>query len=114
MKNFIKQLTPPVLWEPTKLLFKRPPPPEPPEKPDPQPIFTNTWFANIKDNWEILLSKLEPTKILEIGSFEGACVCFLIERLAKNSDIEIHCIDTWEGGMEHKPGGFVESDMTAV
>jgi predicted O-methyltransferase YrrM len=111
MKSFIRQIIPPFLWELAKLFFR----PQPlPEKPDTQPIFTNTWFATFEDNWEVLLSKLNPTKILEIGSFEGASICFLIRRLAKNSDIEIHCIDTWEGGLEHKPGASAEVEMNEV
>ncbi len=43
-----------------------------------------------------------PTKILEIGSYEGASACYLIDTQAKKQALEIHCIDTWEGGIEHQ------------
>ena len=42
-------------------------------------------------------------KILEIGSYEGASTCFLIETLSLYHDsFEIYAIDTWDGGVEHK------------
>ncbi|HWR00892.1 MAG TPA: class I SAM-dependent methyltransferase [Chlorobaculum sp.] len=52
--------------------------------------------------------------ILEIGSYEGASTCYLINSLAPTNDIEIHCIDTWEGGVELKTDGTAEADMHDV
>ncbi len=64
--------------------------------------FTNSWFDSVaKDNWSQLLPMINPVKILEIGSYEGASTCFLIEKLKDNKELEIHCVDTWEGGIEH-------------
>jgi predicted O-methyltransferase YrrM len=115
MKHLIKQVTPPFLLEIGKSIFRRAPPakPEPPAMRS-APVFTNDWFANVQDSWDVLLTSLKPTKILEVGSFEGASVRYLIERLANEAAIEIHCIDSWEGGIEHQPGGFVESEMSSV
>jgi len=63
--------------------------------------FTNDWFgATGRYIWDKILPQLGPTRILEIGSYEGRSTCFLIEKL--NKPLEIHCIDTWEGGAEHK------------
>jgi predicted O-methyltransferase YrrM len=41
--------------------------------------------------------------ILEVGSFEGRSTVYLVEQIRKHSNapIEIHCIDTWQGGAEH-------------
>ncbi len=65
--------------------------------------FTNDWFNQTgKRNFEWLLPQLKPKKILEIGSFEGASTCFMIDLLGKNGPLEIHCIDTWLGGQEHQ------------
>lgn len=64
--------------------------------------FTNAWFEENKLVWDHLLSQLNPTKILEVGSFEGASVCYLIEKFGATNDLEIHTIDTWEGGIEHQ------------
>ena len=53
--------------------------------------FTNNWFEST------------AKKILEIGSYEGASTCLLIDTLSLYHDsFEIHAIDTWDGGIEHK------------
>jgi predicted O-methyltransferase YrrM len=78
--------------------------------------FTNSWFeSTAKNNWDQLIpSYIQPKKILEIGSYEGASACYLIERLAIHNPIEIHCVDTWEGGVEHKAGGMAQTNMQSV
>jgi len=64
--------------------------------------FTTNWFNNTaKTNWDHLIPEIRPKKILEVGSFEGMSACYLIEKLSGFQDIEIYCIDTWEGSMEH-------------
>lgn len=74
--------------------------------------FTNAWFSlAAKSVWDQLIPRVNPTRILEIGSYEGASTCYLIDTLASRKDIEIHCVDSWEGGVEHKNAGF---DMSAV
>lgn len=68
----------------------------------PEYEFTNSWFAGAaKGVWESLIPKINPTRILEVGSYEGASACYLIEKLANSKEIEIHCVDTWAGGVEH-------------
>ena len=64
--------------------------------------FTEGWF-NIASRpvWDQLIPQISPTKILEVGSFEGASACYLIQKLAQQKAIELHCIDTWGGGVEH-------------
>jgi predicted O-methyltransferase YrrM len=63
--------------------------------------FTNDWFgATGRYIWDKILPQLGPKRILEIGSYEGRSACFLIEKLS--GPLEIHCVDTWEGGAEHK------------
>ena len=77
--------------------------------------YTNRWFLDTAKNaWDHLIPQINPTKILEIGSYEGASTCYLIDSLANQKRIEIHCVDSWEGGIENKAGGFAESDMSAV
>ena len=64
--------------------------------------FTNNWFeSHAKGVWDLLIPQINPTRILEIGSYEGKSTCYLIEKLATSKEIEIHCVDTWEGGVEH-------------
>ena len=56
--------------------------------------FTNNWFNDTaKNQWDIIIANAKPKKILEIGSYEGASTCYLIEKLAQENSIEIHCID---------------------
>jgi len=74
--------------------------------------FTNNWFEQTaKAVWDELLPKLNPRKVLEIGSYEGASACYLIDKLASQNDIELHCVDTWAGGVEHTAD---ETDMSKV
>jgi len=77
-------------------------------------LFTNSWFDRHKAVWSEVLSELSPGRILEVGSYEGNSTTYLIETIASQKDVEIHCIDSWEGGVEHKPGGSAEADMTEV
>ncbi|WP_417461389.1 class I SAM-dependent methyltransferase [Kordiimonas sp.] len=64
---------------------------------------TNDWFVqSARPVWDKLIPSLKPEKILEVGSFEGASACYLISSLASEHALEIHCVDTWEGGVEHE------------
>jgi predicted O-methyltransferase YrrM len=76
--------------------------------------FTNTWFSNTRAIWDNLLPKENPKRVLEIGSFEGASACYLIEKIGANQPFELHCVDTWDGGVEHKTGGEAETSMPDV
>jgi predicted O-methyltransferase YrrM len=83
--------------------------------PTPVYTFTTDWFSlTAKDNWEQLLPRIRPQKILEIGCFEGASTCHLIDTLAVSGGLEIHSVDTWGGGIEHQAGGRAQTDMQAV
>lgn len=62
--------------------------------------FTNNWFDDTaKNQWDVIIPNLKPKKILEVGSYEGASTCYLIEKLAQENLIEIHCIDAWSNDM---------------
>mgnify|MGYP006281354911 CR=1 FL=1 len=63
--------------------------------------FTNQWFVGAKPIWAQIFQKLQPGRILEIGSYEGQSTCFLIEAAGLQASSELHCIDTWQGGVEH-------------
>ena len=77
--------------------------------------FTKLWFNdNIRPIWDEFVDQIDVRTILEIGSFEGASICYLIERLGFRHALDIHCIDTWAGSEEHQAGASEESDMAAV
>lgn len=76
--------------------------------------FTTDWFvSNSKANWDTLLDQ-NATRVLEIGAYEGASACYLIDRLGANPGLEIHCVDTWEGSIEHQPEQSASADMGLV
>jgi predicted O-methyltransferase YrrM len=63
--------------------------------------FSNDWFdQSAKTTWDILIPLIKPKKILEVGSYEGRSICYLIEKLGNEQDLEIFAIDTWEGGSD--------------
>lgn len=77
--------------------------------------FTNNWFQSTAKNvWDKVVPQIKPHKILEVGTYEGASACYMVQQMANEFPIELHCIDTWAGGVEHQLGGFVESDMPSV
>lgn len=77
--------------------------------------FTNDWFLHGgKKVWDSLIPQINPTRILEIGSYEGASLCYLIDRLSPHKALEIHCIDSWQGGVEHQSGSVIEARMSDV
>ena len=63
--------------------------------------FSNDWFGVTAPIWETLMAELRPSRILEIGGFEGRGTCFFIAQAALNPQSEVHCVDTWDGGIEH-------------
>lgn len=75
--------------------------------------FTEGWSSNKKPLWDSIFEQVTIQKILEIGSFEGGSSCYYIEKIGNKNDIEIHCIDTWLGGIEHqeKSMNLVESNF---
>jgi hypothetical protein len=66
--------------------------------------FTQDWFHWSPQVWEQLIPHLpgEPGKrnFLEIGSFEGRSMTWIVENMMVENDW-LGCIDTWEGGEEH-------------
>ncbi|MDR2875820.1 MAG: class I SAM-dependent methyltransferase [Methylobacillus sp.] len=67
--------------------------------------FTNNWFlisTNNTQTWKRLLARYQPSRVLEIGSYEGASACFIIETCAAERPLELHCVDTWQGSIEHQ------------
>lgn len=78
--------------------------------------FTRTWFKKNEKIWINLFETTKPARVLEIGSFEGYSACWMIAQSAVMgaTHFEIHCVDTWEGGVEHQPGASEEVRMADV
>lgn len=64
--------------------------------------FSVDWFTGNSNNFIALQNILpENLSVLEIGSFEGLSMVWIAKNLMAKGG-EIVCIDTWEGGEEHK------------
>ena len=74
-------------------------------------VFTTTWFDTVQPVWEKFVPALDATRVLEVGSYEGASACYLIRKLAAKAALEIHCVDTWAGSVEFEGADI---DMEAV
>lgn len=81
------------------------------DDPGGEPVFTNTWFGTVQPVWDRFIPELDATRVLEVGSYEGASACYLIGKLAARAPLEIHCVDTWEGSVEFEGSDI---DMAAV
>lgn len=79
-----------------------------------QTVFTTNWFTQNETVWNRILPRTRARRLLEIGSYEGASACWLIRTFARLHPIEIHCVDTWQGGVEHQSQGTHTADMPAV
>lgn len=72
---------------------------------DEAPQFQWDWFSQHVPAWQSLFASIRPRprKILEIGAFEGRATCYMLEHvLAPDVPGEVHCVDTWAGGIEHE------------
>lgn len=74
--------------------------------------FTQDWFKGVLPVWEQLIPVHKPQRIIEVGSFEGRSATWLIDQCGPHGPVELHCIDTWAGGVEHL--GDKPVDMSAV
>jgi predicted O-methyltransferase YrrM len=65
--------------------------------------FSEYYFAHLAPIWTALFSASREriAKVLEIGSYEGGSTVWILENLLKSGG-ELHCIDTWKGGVEHR------------
>ncbi len=76
--------------------------------------FTKFWFNEVKHNFVSLMDQFDPSRILEIGSFEGLSSVFFIDYTKNKRGLELHCVDTWEGSIEHQSSGHETSDMNEI
>jgi len=60
------------------------------------------WLSPNIPIWQQITDQLKPRKVLEVGAYEGGSTCWLIETCSAHHAIEVHAVDTWEGGDEHQ------------
>ena len=76
--------------------------------------FTNNWFDKHTGIWSQMLDHYRPSKVLEVGSYEGKSTTFMIDNLAKNGNLTLHCVDSWEGGIEHGDQGCFDTNQAFI
>lgn len=67
--------------------------------------FTTNWFSSNIKRFDTYLSQFKNKNnlnFLEIGSFEGRSACWLLDNILTGEECTITCIDTFEGGYEHR------------
>lgn len=62
----------------------------------PSYVFEYNYVDRFKPTWDELLTGRRPTKVLEIGCYEGGSTCYWIENCAKYGPLEIVCLDMWD------------------
>jgi predicted O-methyltransferase YrrM len=70
--------------------------------------FTHRWYkgSNVHNDWPGFIQEWKPLKAMEIGSYEGASACFLLDNAPSLQ--QLFCIDTWEGSSEHQDVNFID------
>ena len=63
--------------------------------------FTSDWFSHVAATWERLLEVANPSKVLEIGCYEGRSTCFLVESIGARRSYDIFCVDPWARSASH-------------
>lgn len=63
--------------------------------------FTADWFSHNAAVWKQLIESFGPSKILEVGSYEGRSTCFLIETIGARKSYDIYCVDPWRKNESH-------------
>jgi len=76
--------------------------------------YTVDFFEGHAFAWAPLIEQYQPKSYLEVGSLEGMSASFFIRQAGALSELSVHCIDTWEGGVEHLSGGKMEMAMSSV
>lgn len=67
--------------------------------------FTQDWFSQFIPIWNKYLKHIKNKAnkhILEIGSYEGKSTTWILDNLLTNKSSTITCIDSFQGGFEHK------------
>jgi predicted O-methyltransferase YrrM len=67
--------------------------------------FSADWFSWNVDIWKSIFDQLElkPTKILEIGCFEGRSTVWMIQNLLEPDGGQLFCVDAWGGTPPTEP-----------
>jgi len=75
-----------------------------------EPQFGENWFSYPNLYREMVKKFSSGSKFVEIGSWKGKSTAFMAVEIANSSkNIDFYCVDTWEGGPDHKTGYDLEN-----
>ena len=73
-------------------------------------IFGENWFSYPNLYKKVVEKFPSGSKFVEVGCWEGRSSSYLaVEIINSQKDIELYCVDTWEGSVEHQNGAVKES-----
>lgn len=58
--------------------------------------FEYDYVTRFAETWQEMLAAIEPTRVLEIGCYEGVSTAYWIEQCSRFGQVEIHCLDMWD------------------
>jgi predicted O-methyltransferase YrrM len=58
--------------------------------------FEYDYVSRFAPTWDELIAATKPTRILEIGCYEGLSTSYWIEQCSKFGPVEIYCLDMWD------------------
>lgn len=62
--------------------------------------FSQDWFSHHIPSFERILASYRPTRLMEIGCYEGRSTTYLIGRCAEFGPLQLHSVDTWQGSAD--------------
>lgn len=65
--------------------------------------FSVDYFAPHAQAWDQILNLKRPSRVVEVGSYEGRSACYVVDQIAADRALELWCIDTWQGSLEYDP-----------
>ncbi len=65
--------------------------------------FSEDWFSNHIPSWNKIVGWLKPSRVMEVGSYEGRATTYIIEKCTEFGPLHLTCVDTWEGSIDLPP-----------
>lgn len=69
------------------------------------------WF-DFPNFYRHLVKTYDNAIFVEVGSWQGKSSCFMgVEIITSRKNLQLHCVDTWEGSAEHQDKEIVQRGM---
>ena len=80
-------------------------------------LFTGSTAGTTRhfDNWRKWLARFQgrPVTAMEIGVYEGCATCWFLDNILTDPASRMVCVDTFDGGLDHKRAGVDFSGVEA-